>query len=458
MEPGNDTHPHSREQPRLSDHFCIAPWVHLHVTQNGNVTPCCRIAEPVANVNRESLADIWNGAGLREFRRTFLAGRPHARCAACYDHEAAGSESYRQFLNARFVHHLAATRDTAVDGTVEQAKPIYWDIRFSNICNLRCRTCWHGASSRWFDDSRKLGIAVADQAFIQNVDNSKDFLEALQTFAPEVEEIVFAGGEPLLTAEHFDILEKLIVRGNRGVRIRCVTNLTELRYRRTDVIDLWNQFEHVEVNASLDGVERRGEMIRKDLSWPRFVENAQRVRAEVPHVDFGIHATISVLNLFHVPRMQRLLLEQGLVDFGKLELRALHDPDYYNIKMLPRRMKRRADALLREHADWVAEFGRTNGADAAMIAAEHARIISLIDFMWAADLSEHVFAFAQVTRALDKIRSETCADLCPELRPLIDRPFRASLRGSARHLRHRAALRGARLLPSIFRRTTQAGT
>ncbi len=442
----SDEHPHERTDPfPTEDGFCIAPWVHLHVTQSGNVTPCCRINAPLSNVNREGIREIWDGRAMRDLRLKFLSGERIPLCKACHDHEDVGAESYRKWLNRRFAAYVPLALDSGTDGAAGNARPVYWDIRFSNICNFRCRTCWHGASSRWYGDSQRLGIAIADQPVIQNIENSSAFLDSLEEFAPNVEEIVFAGGEPLLTDEHFRILEALLTRGLTDLKIRCVTNLSELRYKQTEITDLWNKFSNVEVRASLDGIGKRGEMIRKELSWPRFVDNIRRVRSEAPHVDLYIDMTVSVLNLFHVPDTQTNLLERGLIDFGKLELRALHDPAYYNIKLFPAAMKRDATQLLQEHADWVYRFGARIGADHKICAEERARVASLIDFMWADNLAEHIVAFSNMTTKLDRIREEACADLCPELRPLIEHPYQSSLLGTARHLRQRAMLAVKRL-------------
>ncbi len=415
--------------------YCMAPWVHLHVTGGGNVTPCCRIAKPLANINRDGLPDIWNGAAMRRLRLRFRSGDMDPLCWRCRSHEETGIESYRQLLTRRFGHHRDWVDETGADGSVTTARPIYWDIRFSNICNFRCRTCWHGASSRWYGDAVKLGTQVADTPVIQNVQNSAQFLDALQTFAPDVEEIVFAGGEPLITDEHYRILEGLIARGIDGVKLRYVTNLSELRYRRTDVVALWNKFPDVEVNASLDGIGARGELVRKDLSWPRFQQNVHRIRAEAPHVLFGVDMTVSVLNLFQLPQIQQTLLEEGLVEDGRLDLRPLHDPAHYNIKMLPRAMKVRAAGMLHRQADWIADRGARLGLPDTMVSGEREKLETLVTFMNAEDLSEHLLAFSRVTRSLDRLRDEQVADICPELRPLVERPLLASGRGSMRLLR-----------------------
>ena len=60
---------------------CYEPWSGLQIAPNGDVYPC--IAHKLGNVRDESLADIWNGAGAREFRRKLRAERLFPGCAGC---------------------------------------------------------------------------------------------------------------------------------------------------------------------------------------------------------------------------------------------------------------------------------------------------------------------------------------------------------------------------------------
>ena len=43
--------------------FCAMPWVHLHVTQNGNVTPCCQAPwgdeAKFGNINTSTIQEVF---------------------------------------------------------------------------------------------------------------------------------------------------------------------------------------------------------------------------------------------------------------------------------------------------------------------------------------------------------------------------------------------------------------
>ncbi len=70
---------------------CRRPWRVLYVTAHGTVLPCCispfattETAQLVlGNVIRDGVAEVWNGAPLREFRTRHQSEDPPTPCAPC---------------------------------------------------------------------------------------------------------------------------------------------------------------------------------------------------------------------------------------------------------------------------------------------------------------------------------------------------------------------------------------
>jgi radical SAM protein with 4Fe4S-binding SPASM domain len=58
-----------------------------YVTVDGDVTPCCNYYDAreikLGNALEQSGAEIWNGAGYREFRKRLLGGELPAKCRTC---------------------------------------------------------------------------------------------------------------------------------------------------------------------------------------------------------------------------------------------------------------------------------------------------------------------------------------------------------------------------------------
>src|SRR5262249_43141803 len=70
---------------------CHRPWRLMYVTANGNVLPCC-IAPftgaaygsiVLGNLDRQTVAEVWDGERYQAWRGAMLAGEPPAPCAGC---------------------------------------------------------------------------------------------------------------------------------------------------------------------------------------------------------------------------------------------------------------------------------------------------------------------------------------------------------------------------------------
>src|SRR6056300_1730811 len=130
-----------------SENFCMIPWTHIHGFPTGEAYPCC-LAEmeyPIGNMRENSLEEIWNGPEYVQMREQMLADKPCKECTRCYEQEKNGFFSMRNSQNKHFGHHI----DKVDQGIYPDFEVVYWDIRFSNLCNLSCRSCGDIFSSNW---------------------------------------------------------------------------------------------------------------------------------------------------------------------------------------------------------------------------------------------------------------------------------------------------------------------
>jgi radical SAM protein with 4Fe4S-binding SPASM domain len=342
---------------KVSESFCIMPWTHLHTWPNGNVFPCCLADSnhPIGNLKRHTLEQIWNSPDLKKIRTQFLKGEQPAVCKRCYMQEEMGTPSFRISSNNQWSHHIdKAVETTQEDGTDNNFKLNYWDFRFSNVCNLRCRMCGPELSSSWYADQIKFyGSSTTSQALIHMNDGSlEDIMVYVDRFINEVEEIYFAGGEPFIMDEHYLILEKLISAGNTKCRIRYNTNFTSLKYKDWDLIKLWKPFikdnlDNVRVFASLDAIENVAEYSRKGTKWSAVEANIQRLHKHGMNV--WTSSTISIFNIFELPKFVNKMFELG-IPMDKMQMNnVLTFPDYYCINILPDELKEDVIFTLDEH-------------------------------------------------------------------------------------------------------------
>jgi sulfatase maturation enzyme AslB (radical SAM superfamily) len=389
------------------------PWIHLHAYPTGEVHPCCHAewkVPPVGNARNNTLKEIWNSPEQRQLRVEMLNETPSAACTRCYEQEASGFFSGRRSANKHHGHNINKVKSTHADGTVDEFQMTYWDIRFSNLCNLSCRSCGHIFSSSWYQDQVKLaGPEWKDRNKVLNYAGrtETDMWEQLVPHLDYVEQIYFAGGEPLLMEEHYRILEELVRRERFDVRLIYNTNFTHTQLKDRSVFEYWKLFASVAVGASLDASGVRAEYIRKGTVWQRVADNREEMMRVCPNVDFYISPTLSILNAWHLPDFHRDWVEAGLIQPQDLNVNILQDPAYYRIDVATPRYKTILRERFERHLEWLRPQDPLQRATVGFESA--------IKFMDATDNTRLLPEFWQRTQVLDALRNEELLQVIPEL-------------------------------------------
>ena len=398
-----------------SEKFCMYPWIHLHAWPTGQAFPCC-MSDPlgqVGNLKINNMSEIWNDTPMKQLRVNMLSEKSSDACTRCYEQEVSGFFSGRKSANKHHGHLINRVTETTDDGTLDRFEMTYWDIRFSNLCNLKCRSCGHIFSSQWYQDQAKLaGGDWKDHNQVLNYAGrtETDMWEQLLPHVDYVEQIYFAGGEPLLMEEHYRILDELVRRERFDVRLIYNTNFTRTDLKGQSVFEYWKLFKNVAVGASLDGSGSHAEYIRKGTDWKQVEQNRIEMLQVCPQVDFYISPTLSIMNAWHLPDFHRDWVEQGFIKPQDLNVNILQDPTYLRIDIAPMKYKQRLRIKYEEHLDWL------RGQDPLQRAT--VGFESAINFMMATDNTPLIDTFWRKTHELDAIRSEQVLDVIPELHAL----------------------------------------
>jgi radical SAM protein with 4Fe4S-binding SPASM domain len=397
-----------------SDTFCMLPWIHLHAWPDGRAYPCClgKASYPVGNFKEKSMREIWNDDAMREMRRNMLADRPCKECGDCYEQETAGFASMRNNSNKSFGHHIAEIKETLPDGSLPDMRLHYWDVRFSNICNLKCRSCGSIFSSRWYDDDVRIwGKELRPRVQFAGR-HEEDVWEQMQEHIPHLDQIYFAGGEPLIMEEHNRILKLLIDKGNTRVQLIYNTNLTELKFKRESVLELWKHFPTVCVAASLDDMGNRASIIRSGTDWAQVEQNIRDLKQECPHIDFMISPTLSMMNIWNFVPFHRYMVDSGFIEAKDFNLNILQGPNEYRIDMLPMAIKLKFKQEFEDHIAWLRDRDPIQRAVGGFEAA--------IAFMMATDNSHMLPDFWRQVNEIDWSRRENLLSVVPELEQIIE--------------------------------------
>ena len=382
------------------------PWIHFHMDTGGKVKACCSTSitygQLSGNSDAVTIDKIWNGKSVKTFRKKLLQGHKDKRCAVCYDKEKAGKSSMRTETLEKYPTYAKTVHDATDSDGNTTLRPVYLDLRFSNVCNLRCRTCWHGASSSWFEEAKILKNTAGEQALIKATSNNPKVLKNILTHSSEPAEIYFAGGEPLMMEEHYQLLMELIKIKQTNTLLRYNSNLSILKFKEFDLCDLWKKFKYVKLAVSVDATETLGNYIRKGVRWEKLISNIRLLKKECPHIQIEIAPTISILNINSFGKMHQYFVEEGLIQIDSIYLNLLNRPRNYNIQILPEKEKEKAKSELYQNIKWL----ENNRADERVIDEYR----SIIEYLEMNPNSEEFTLFHDYNSKIDQIRGEKYSD------------------------------------------------
>jgi MoaA/NifB/PqqE/SkfB family radical SAM enzyme len=354
--------------------FCPLPWIHLATRPNGDVRVCCtanasgagsvdskdsglvKEGDKVLNLKSSSIEQVWNSTQMKETRMQMLSGEVPASCKKCFEEEANGIISKRQWETVVWKERLDIENivlQTKPDGSLPVNIP-YFDLRLGNMCQLKCIMCSPHDSSSWIKEwkiqyPKYRNIELKnDQRWDQDFDytwyQKSEFLNSMKSQASVIKELYFAGGEPLLIPEHYKILEFMVESGAaKDCVLRYNSNGIELP---SNLFELWNHFKEVKFNFSIDAVGDKNDYIRYPSKWSTVVQNLHILDNTPDNVVVNIACAVQLLNVLYVPELVEWKLSQGFKKInlppygaGLVGTHLVYLPSYLNVKVLPREIK-----------------------------------------------------------------------------------------------------------------------
>lgn len=312
----------------MSDTLCIMPFVHLYSEPKGEMKPCCIAGgfDTPVNLKELTIDEAFNSPQMKQLRKDMLEGKRNKVCDVCYKKEDLNGVSPRSDFNKNTLWELPEINE---DYSVEtQFQHI--DIRFSNLCNFKCRMCNHDFSSNWFEDYEKIAPGYTKgRKKVMKV--SDTIVEDLIPHLNNIKSFYFAGGEPLIMPEHYKVLKHLydtmpIIEqhwGNkRRLSIHYNTNLSVITYDEQSLVELWKGFDRVFLSISCDGVGKVGEYQRVGFQHDRFVENLKTIRkyfrpesayAGEMGMQYNFQYTTTIWNVYHIFDFIQFMTENDFI-------------------------------------------------------------------------------------------------------------------------------------------------
>ena len=366
--------------------FCILPFIHLATTTEGHCRLCCKVSRHDVicdesgtpyNVNTHSIDEIWNSAHYKQIRDRVLADEQLPECSVCWrEEETFYSEwskdrselpSKRRKENQKWLHREKTRLQEPVETVISNPRIRYFDIRLSNLCNLKCRMCWPQFSTQIAREQQHFantGQATWYKDYAVPEWDTARLWQGITDNTVAVEEITFVGGEPTLHDEMYQLLEQFIEQGlSKNIRLKFTTNLTNLQQRLLDAIP---HFKNVVINTSIDGVGAVNSYIRHPSDWNTVTRNLDRLSAMLADNNLSINITpvIQIYNIFDLGNLVRWYVEKwiqfpGRLYFG-LDLDLLYDPSYLSARVMNRSGRELwYHTVLQPTLDWLDETVNT---------------------------------------------------------------------------------------------------
>jgi sulfatase maturation enzyme AslB (radical SAM superfamily) len=436
----------------MSNTFCPIPWIFQAVRNNGDVRICCqanvtknqgvvRHEDGTSyNAGKHDMTEARTADFMNVVRKNMLEGRWSDECGRCKNEEDAGLNSRRQYEQHWNFKYEDALKVTNPDGSInpKDVPLVYYDLRFGNLCNLKCRMCGPTDSHSWYEDWLqvyggdgfqdthgyvKLEKNAKGRLFTNDYDwyNSNKFWDHIESNIPNMQQVYMAGGEPLMIERHYDFLQKCIDMGQaEKMSIEYNTNMTNLQPR---VIKLWEHFKTVTVGASIDGYGDVNDYQRFPAKWPSVYKNLQVIDGLPSNVKAWLACTVTNLNVFHIPEFMKWKLTESKfkkINSSKknpiLTIHVAHSPATACIQTLPLEMKH----IVKEKYDACKDWLITEDLPDHVVQSGIKTINNIVNFMMKEDKSSKWSWFCEYTKQIDKLRNQNILDVVPEYEPYFD--------------------------------------
>ena len=439
--------------------WCPLPWMSVNVRNNGDLRVCCNANVgfdqglikkddgTIYNLGTDGLNDFRNAQIMKDIRKSMLDGEFHPSCIRCKRETEAGMESRSAWERIIWQHHIdedKARSITEPDGTIDvDQNPLkYTDLRFGNLCNLKCRMCGPTDSNQWYDDQAKIwnvtsykdaekviplvknakGKFTADTNIYDWYNNPK-FWRDLEDAISTLERLYIVGGEPLLIDQHYEFLQKCIDADRaKNIVVEYNSNITNIPQRAWNI---WKNFKRIQIGMSVDAVGPINDYIRNPSKWHKISENMHKLDAAEGEFKIWWAATIQAYNMYNLPSMMRWKIAQNFKRINKkvnykpvISPHPLHNPDFLNIKIFPKESKQWLEQYFEEQKNEAKEeiyaYDFLNEEDKKTNYKYFCKILDqYVKYMNADDYSYRLEKFWHYTNSLDELRNESLKDVCP---------------------------------------------
>lgn len=433
-----------RKQQETNSSICPIPWTHIGIQQNGDYRICCQaIYSPfgkleedgkLLNIKNISINDARNHKDFKSLRLQMLKNQKPKMCDLCYKEEDVGLNSKRKFMLKKY--DVSKYKDlTADDGSINlnQFPLRYIDIRFGNLCNLKCRYCGPGDSSLWYEDfvehheTNVISYYGKKEYQLKQVNNKwtidsldfewyedEKFWNTIKDLLPYIDRYYFTGGEPTINKIHFNLLQLIIDQGlSQKVVLEYNSNMVAIPDK---LYQMWDQFQEVAIGCSIDGYKEYAYYLRYPSKWNDLEQNLDVLGyRHNKRINGSISTTINVYNVLNFLELSKWLFKKNYNRIKKIpSYHVLEGPASMSVQVLPQETK---EMIKQEYEKFFQDIDQEFGN---MWSTEFRKSYAgIINYMMASNKSELLGKLAKETKSLDKIRNQNVEEIIPWLAQIL---------------------------------------
>ncbi len=338
---------------------CLAKWHRTNLRlYNGRTYSChhCVAHQIDRDEIKKDPSALTNTKYIQERRAEMLDGEKPDECSYCWEKEAIGEISDRKLKSDQLIDSMGVRPNESFSKLT--AFPKILDVAFENTCNFACAYCGPQNSSKWADDIRRNGeyetsyrktpLDQLEKITIPNRDQNP-YVDAFwewwdQGLAENLERLTITGGEPLLSKNTFQVLDR-VIQNDYNLRININTNLCvpDKNWKRfIEMVEKLEGKKKIEVSVSLESTGNRAEYGRHGMEYDRFICNLDQI-SQFQHVFVNVVTANNALSFTDFDRFLDLIIDfkhRRLPFKFKMFSNEVRHPTYLDIRILPRKIRK----------------------------------------------------------------------------------------------------------------------
>jgi len=344
-----------------SETYCVMSHIGLAIQNEGTISPCNLTKYTYTTdggkktIDSATITEFWNSKSRKEFISQLDNGIKHSACDVCWQRESIGEISARKTFNKSFENKNADQPSVII-------------LKPGNTCNSACRTCIPETSTAWYSDAHKLQLIknpdLKFRDYVQKFENIKNsfkpnnpnFWPALQDWYRGLQFMDIYGGEPWLVPGLWNSLQYAVDNNfAKNISLQLHTNCSVWN---EDYLNLLTHFKSVNIGLSIDShIKTEFEYIRHKSDYDLIFANTHKFIDFISrhdNISCCISCTPSILNIWNIDDIVTNLEKIFNIKVGFTNI--VHDPEIYDIRHLPREVKKYILNKLPERFNILTEF------------------------------------------------------------------------------------------------------